>query len=97
MTKAAKKQEVAKANREAIIARIQAILKETGSYMTLKTAMEVFLGAQCTAKVDDPSFGVFFMNNGYQAVYKAAYRATPRNPYANLSEAAQRQMPGSWR
>ena len=97
MTKKAAKLEIAKANREAIITRINSILAEANSYMTLKTAMEVFLGAQVNSKVTDKDFADFVLINGYRAVRLAAQRAVKKDRYAFLSEAAQRQMPSSWR
>jgi len=82
----------AKANRDLIIERIEKILKDENSYMTLATAMNVFLGAQCK-NVD-----MFMMTNGLLAVRKAAERATKKESSTLfMSEGARRQLPSSMR
>ena len=92
MTQKERKLEVAKVNRETIIVSISSILKEEKSYMTLKTAMEIFL----SVNVKDPEN--FLIPTGLQKVRKAAERATRRDSYNPfISDAARRQMPSSMR
>ena len=97
MTKKEAKIQAAKANRTEIIAMIEKILAETNSYMTLKTAMEVFLGAQVSAKVTDKDFAFYAKVNGYQAVRKAAGRATKKDYATFTSDAMRNQAPSNWR
>jgi hypothetical protein len=99
MTKQAAKLEIAQANRELIISNIQNILTKANSYMTLKTAMEVFLSVNVAAKVGTKRFEQDFMSSGYSKVTQAAYKAVKSNFTGNpfQSEAFLRQAPSSMR
>ena len=92
MTQKEIKIKIAKAHREEIINSIKAILKDEDSYMTVKTAMNVFINV----RVNEPER--FLIPMGLQRVRKAARKAVRKSTYNPfISDAARRQMPSSMR
>ena len=96
MTKKEIKLETIKANREKIVNAIKEEI--TGSDLSLKAAMEIFLNA----RVSDPTDLTFVMANGIQAVTNVANKignraAKKANVQYFMTDAQKRQLPSSMR